>query len=326
MSLAQPEGVGKWKGYNLSMRRFLAGLLLLSTLTACAGNTSAVTNLPLAVRYQTATPPETPTVIPPQMELALPTPTIFTYTVVQGDTLIGIAGRYGVTIEALLAANPAVQPAALQVGTTLIIPTGSQVPGEPTPTPAPLPVLQAHCWPEAGGGMWCFALMQNQYAETLENLSAQFTLLDSNGQALASQVAFGLLDILPAGQSMPLALHFSPPVQASTVVRVQVLTAIRLLPGDTRYLSVMLEDTLVTVAATGQTAQLTGRVVLIGTGTAGKLWVLATAYDAAGNVVGVRRWDSPSALSSEVPSSFDFLVSSLGPQIERVEFLAEARP
>ena len=91
---------------------------------------------------------------------------------------------------------------------------------------------------------------------------------------------------------MPLAFHFPPPVQPDVSLRVQVLTAIRLLPGDTRYLPVMLEDTLVSVAASGQTAQVTGDVVLTGAGTASTLWVLATAYDTAGNVVGVRRWDS----------------------------------
>ena len=315
------------KGYNFFVQRILVGLFLLSSLAACSGNTGTVTAFAPAVPFQTATPSVTSTMIPPVMVVSLPTPTTFTYTVVQGDTLIGIAGRYGVTLEALLAANPAVQPAALPVGTLLIIPTGSsQVSGEPTPTPAPLPVLQAHCWPETDGGLWCFALLQSQYAETLENLSAQFSLLDSNGQVLASQVAFGLLDILPSGRSMPLAVHFPPSTETNVSVRVQLLTAIRLLPGDTRYLPVMLEDTLVSVTASGQTAQVTGRVLLTDAGTASKLWILGTAYDAAGTVVGVRRWESSSALTSQAPVSFDFLISSLGPGIARVEFLAEARP
>ena len=325
------------------MRRFLACLFLLSTLTACAGNAETVTGLAPAVPYQTVPPSETPTIIPPLTFIILPTPTTFTYTIVKGDTLNGIAERYGIKPEVLLAANPGVQPAALQVGTTLIIPTGSEIPGEPTPTPAPLPVQQARCWSETDGGLWCFALVQNGYAETLENLSAQFTLLDSNGQELASQAAFALLNTLPPGQSMPLAVHFPPPVQTNvtvpragivptllretgTTLRVQVLTAIRLLPGDTRYLPVALENTLVSMEASGRTAQVTGRVILTGAGTANTLWVLATAYDAAGNVVGVRRWESPSALTADAPVSFDFLVYSVGPGIDRVEFLAEARP
>lgn len=308
------------------MRGFLACLFLLSTLTACAGNAETVTDLAPAVPYQTVPPSETPTVIPPLPGIILPTPTTFTYTVVQGDTLNGIARRYGVTLEALLAANPGIQPAVLSAGTTLIIPTGNEIPGEPTPTPAPLPVQQARCWSEKDGGLWCFALVQNEYAETLENLSAQFTLLDANGQELVSQAAFALLNTLPPGQSMPLAVHFPPQVQTDVTVRVQVLTAIRLLPGDTRYLPVIPENTLVRVEASGQMAQVTGRVILTGAGTANTLWVLATSYDAAGSVVGVRRWESASALTATAPISFDFLVYSVGPGIDRVEFLAEARP
>jgi hypothetical protein len=247
-------------------------------------------------------------------------------------------------VQALQAANPGVSATALSVGTKLVIPTGSQVPGEPTPTAAALPVLQTHCWPETTGGLWCFALMQNNYAETLENISAQFALLDSGGQQIASQVAYGLLDILPASASMPLAAHFTVPgqaagpvqatvpgqaagpVQAGPGLRVQVLTAIRLLPGDTRYLPVRLENTLVSVEADGQSAEVSGRVSLTGTGTANTLWVLASAFDAAGNVVGVRRWESAAALTAGAPVAFDFPVSSVGPGIAQVEFLAEARP
>ena len=308
------------------MQRFLSCLFLILTLTACAENAEVVTDLAPAVPYQTITPSETPTVIPPLTGIILPTPTTFTYTVIQGDTLNGIAGRYGLTLEALLAANPSLQQETLSVGTTLIIPTGAQTPVESASTPAPLPVQQARCWPEINGGLWCFALVQNEYAETLENISTQFTLLDASGQELASQAAFALLNTLPPGQSMPLAVHFPPPVQNNVAVHVQVLTAIRLVPGDTRYLSVMPENTLVSVEASGQTAQVTGWVVLTEAGTANTLWVLATAYDAAGNVVGVRRWESSSTLTADAPVSFDFLVYSVGPAIDRVEFLAEARP
>ena len=308
------------------MRRFLACLVLLSNLTACAANTATVTDLAPVVPYQTVPPSETPTIIPLLTGILLPTPTTFIYTIVLGDTLSAIAQRYGLKLEVLLAANPGIQPAALSVGSTLIIPSSNIIPPEPTPTPAPLQVQQAHCWSETDGGLWCFALVSNEYAQTLENLSAQFTLHDASGQELASQSVFALLDTLPPGKSMPLAVHFPPQIQIDVAVRIQVLTSIRLLPGDTRYLPVIPENTLVNVDAGGRTAQVTGRLVLTGAGTANTLWVLATAYDAAGTVVGVRRWESPSPLTGDTPVLFDFFVYSVGPAIDRVEFLAEARP
>jgi LysM repeat protein len=312
------------------MPRIVGILFLLLILTACAGNTTVVTELPPAVPFLSVTPSNTPTVIPLTTGIIQPTPTTITYTVVQGDTLIGIANRYGITPEALMAANPGVQSAALPVGTTLIIPTGNTTALQPVPTPAPvpLPVQQARCWTEPDGGHWCFALVLNQYTDTLENLSAQFTLLDTDGHALVSGTAFGLLDILPTGLSMPLAFHVPPSenIAASVQVQVQVLTAIPLLPGDVRYLPVNVENTLVTLDSSGRTAQVTGQMLLTGSGTAKTTWVLGTAFDADGAVVGLHRWESTLALSSKSPISFDFLLSSVGPAIDRVDFLAEARP
>ncbi len=284
------------------------------------------TDLPPAVPFLTSTPASTSTVIPPVLEIIQPTPTTFTYTVVQGDTLIGIAARHGITPEALMAANPGVQASTLLVGTKLIIPAGNATPAEPVPTPVPLPVQQARCWSETDGGLWCFALVSNQFADTVENISIQFTLLDVGGHELTNAAAFGLLDILPAGASMPLAVHIAPSEKTVVSIQVTLLTAIRILPGDVRYLPAIPENTLVRVDLTGLTAQVTGQVVMSGSGTAKTTWVLATAFDASGNVVGVRRWESTSVLTADAPVSFDFQVSSVGPAIDRVDFLAEARP
>ena len=307
------------------MQRLLACLVLL-VVTSCAGQTATVTSPASPVPYQTNTPSATASAITSPAGVTLPTPTTYVYTVIQGDTLIRIAARLNITLEALLAANPGIQPSALQVGMQLKIPVENLITTRPAPTPAPLPFEQPACWPEPDGGLWCFVLVQNDQNETIENISVLFTLLDSNGREVGSQVGFGLLDTLAPGKFMPLVAHFTPPVKGFASLQVQLLTAIRQLPGDERYLPVMLENTLAVIGASGRTAQLTGQVILVGSRTAGTLWVLAIAYDASGDVVGVRRWESSTVLAADAPLPFEFLLSSLGPEIARVEFLAEARP
>jgi putative chitinase len=55
------------------------------------------------------------------------------YTVQPGDTLYGIASRYGTTVQAIAQANGVVNPAFIRVGQQLSIPTGStaDVPASP---------------------------------------------------------------------------------------------------------------------------------------------------------------------------------------------------
>jgi LysM repeat protein len=56
------------------------------------------------------------------------------YTIRSGDTLAGVAERFGVSLEDLLAANPGVEPSALQAGDVVRLPSGTEV---PSVTPAP---------------------------------------------------------------------------------------------------------------------------------------------------------------------------------------------
>jgi LysM repeat protein len=249
------------------------------------------------------------------------------YAVQAGDTLGGIAERFGVALEALMAANPGVVPTALIVGMELVIPTGSLVPGEQVPTPAALSLRQARCWPESGGGAWCMALLVNDLAEPIENIAAQFTLLSSGGEELGSQAAYAPLNLLPPGGAMPLGVHFPPAVDPEARLQVRLLSATRLMPGDTRYLPVMLENTLVQITPGGRSAEVSGRVMLaVLDGQAETTWVLATAYDTSGNLVGFRRWEAEDPLAGGESLEFAFLVASMGPEIARVEFLAESRP
>jgi LysM repeat protein len=261
-------------------------------------------------------------------ETPLPTPTPFIYTVQRGDTLNSIALKFGVSMEALQAMNPEVSPNAMSVGLVLNIPSSLEnSSGEPTPTPAAFTIQQIECYSTADRGMWCFVLVHNDFPDFMENLSAQVTLVDSNATVIASQTALLLLNILPPNTSLPLVVFFPPEVSSDAKPQVQVLTAIRLLPNDERYLPATIHNTLVQVNADGRSARVSGQVLLPDDAKpARQVWVTGTVYDNTGRVVGVRRWESNAGLAPGGSLPFEFMVSSLGGQIERVEFAAEARP
>ena len=301
--------------------------------TACASPpTQPVPRPGDLMPYLTATriplPPWGPEGLVP-LTTPLPSPTPFTYTVQTGDSMSVIAEKFGVALDDLQATNPEVSSNAMSVGQVLRIPSNPDNPsGEPTPTPAPFVVQQIECYPTSNGGMWCFVLAFNASPDFMENLSAQITLVDSNRSILASQTALLPLNILPPNTSLPLTVYFPPDIPINANPQVQVLTAIQLLPNDARYIPATINNTLVQINAEGRTAQLSG-LVLSSQGqasVANQVWVAATAYDDAGRVVGVRRWESSASLSAGGSLSFEFLISSLGGKIARVEFAVEARP
>jgi hypothetical protein len=231
-------------------------------------------------------------------------------------------------MDDLMAANAEISPNAMPVGQVINIPSSPGNPsGEPSPTPAAFPIEQVECYPTADEGMWCFVLAHNEFPDFMENVSAQVTLVDASGQTLASQTAFLPLNILPPDTSLPLAVFFSPEVPSNARPQVQVLTAIRLLPDDERYLPATVSNTLVQVNADGHSARVNGQILLPGDATAAaQVWVTGTAYDEAGRVVGMRRWESDAGLAPGESLPFEFLISSLGGAITRVEFAVEARP
>lgn len=65
-----------------------------------------------------------PNLIYPGQRILLPAPPggVIRYTIVAGDTLYALAGRFGTTVEALLRANPGINPYNLQVGQQIVIP------------------------------------------------------------------------------------------------------------------------------------------------------------------------------------------------------------
>jgi LysM repeat protein len=85
-------------------------------------------------------PPPTVAVLPTTVEPAVVTPppaaAAQEYTIKAGDTYSTIAPKFGVTVKALQAANPTVDPAKLQIGKKVVIPAPSiATPGAPGAAP-----------------------------------------------------------------------------------------------------------------------------------------------------------------------------------------------
>lgn len=91
--------------------------------------------------FDTREPAETPLseVLPAQITPTPPAQTGETYMVESGDTLLAVAERLGVTLEALLEANPdIVDPNRISVGQVIRVPSAGVV---PSPTAAPEPTV-----------------------------------------------------------------------------------------------------------------------------------------------------------------------------------------
>ena len=127
--------------------------------------------LPYATRTPSLTPEQLEGLVV-SFETPLPSPTPFAYEVQAGDTMSGIAFKFGVSLDELLAANPDISPNSMSIGTTLNIPSAPTNPtGASTSTPVPAPVKQIECYPTADMGMWCFVLVHNDTTDVIENFS-----------------------------------------------------------------------------------------------------------------------------------------------------------
>lgn len=138
-----------WWRWDTSQR------VLALTPSPTATPTLTPTPLPTATPIPTATP--TPTLTP--------TPAPISYTVLAGDTLLGIAGNFGITLDQLLAANNWTTPPPLRPQMVLVIPP----PALPTPDAIISTEVDATSVPITG-----IANYQVKPGDTLASIAGQF--------------------------------------------------------------------------------------------------------------------------------------------------------
>lgn len=336
--------------YNPGMRKnwLLAVLVVLISLlfSACTQQPPNLNDTPTSTvagtlrPYPSATPSATPLptdyTSPTPSPTVTPTPTQVFYEVQTGDDMYSIAFRYGLSPQAIMTANPTVNPRIMSVGTTLLIPitpvpgttqTATPAPEEglsPTPTQLYSQLRQPDCHPDALGGLWCFVLVENDEDGALENVSAVVEL-EYDGET-RQEIAVMPLNLLPAGQSLPLIAYFQPPLPGEYAVTARVDFLLPVMSEDDRYLDVTITEQSTTLREEGRAAEITGALELPGDRSGVQyVWVHATAYDAAGQVVAVRRWDKYEDINADERILFEFSLYSLAGAIESVDVLVEAR-
>lgn len=247
--------------------------------------------------------------------------------------MLGIALRYGIKLEDLLVANPTINPRILSIGTVLIVPL-PVVDAESTPTitPLPLKVDMPACYLSFDQDLLCLVEVNNILDRAVENLSLWVGLYNGN-RMVESQIVVPALNILYAGERISLLAKFSGPLPAKVRPHAELLTALPVADDDTRYLPAQIETLDVLISLDGSQAQISGRVqwqpdqALPGT-----IWVVVVAYDEAGYPVGVRKLETRPVCNQDAAdmpcSSLDveLTVYSLGPAIQTIEALVEARP
>jgi LysM repeat protein len=317
------------------LRKWLPLVCFPFLLVSCAGPGVEPTSQPTQTlrhyRVSTSTPSGKATLpaLPSPPPLG-PTPTPFVHIVQNGETLSGIALRYGVSLDDLLIVNPGVNPRALTIGQELFIP-GPE--GEPltvlimTPTPLPLSFSPVHCYPTMSGGYWCLTTVLNTTSAPVGWLSGLVTLIDSNGQPLERGQAYSPLDIVPENGVMPLAFFFSDPPQDFTQAVAEPLSAIHVSELEALYRDLSVIQTLSERGAKGRSWRVRGEVMLTEADGTSEVMIriLLLAMDVNEEVIGFVKWEAGDSLKSGEIEYFDLFVYSLGPSIDHVKLLSEAK-
>ncbi len=286
----------------------------------------SVTLVPYTSPTVTATQTQAPT-DPDTQPTSTPTPRV--YTVKAGDTMSGIAFTYGIDLNALLAANPDANPYALEPGMTLLLPATDpnfrQTPTLPQPTPVGVILARVDCFAQIDASLWCFVKAENPNPEAVENITAQVCLTDEAGQRRC-QTAIPIIDLLPAGGSMALSTRFDPPDAVFARVEAQLLSAVRVVSAETRYINLELSVVESEPADDGLSVHVSGSIRNISGQTASAAWVAVVAVDAQERIVGVRRWEGADALAPGESTQFSLTVYSSAGTISRVDILTQAWP
>ena len=302
---------------------------------ACGGAVADATptvspTRPLPTPRPTLTPPATATLAPatlPPLREATPSPTPVTYVVQSGDTPIVIANKFGVSVADLIAINN-IDPAALQIGQTLIIPIGPSASGAqssallPSPTPTPLEIRGLNVYRTPTGSLEALGEVFNPGPDAIGNVQLEISLLDKSGQTLLTVPFFVAQEMVRPNATSPFRVLFTDPPAAYDRYSIVPLRG-EVIDPAARYASFTVTKS--EGAPSGSQFRVFGEVTNADTVNAGRVLLVVTTYDPDGRVIGYRQTVlSEGPVAPNQALAFDISLASSSPNVARYAVSVEA--
>ncbi|MCB9422215.1 MAG: LysM peptidoglycan-binding domain-containing protein [Ardenticatenaceae bacterium] len=301
-------------------------IILLPVLLGCRSTESVVTGtpvssatptLPIGVSLVTRAVPTTAVIqttpSPMPTATATPTATPIIYTIVEGDTLLGIAIQNQTTTEEIEAMNPDVQPALLQIGQTLVLPPPAtpQFQGVAS-TAVPIQIIIRHvkAYQTPVGSLWLLGEVVNLGDLPAGNVQVSIGLLDVAGAELGTAVAWAAVPVIMPGQSAPFGILLNQPPANFVHPSVSVVGGETVLDLGTQVVDLLVGETAVTIA--DDRVQVDGTVQNSGQSTVQSVVVTATFYDDLGDVTGFQQQNLDGNLAPGETVSFNLTAASPG--------------
>ena len=284
-------------------------------------------------------PPAASTVAAPQQHqeptrTPRPSATPHYYVVQSGDTLESLASRFGISVEALQAANGGLPPDMLLPGNVLLIPplmsassasmTETLARLLPSDTPLPVLVSAPACYHTPADEVICLGWVQNTLSETLTNLAVQVNLRRSPDSANDQRATALAQQVIPPAGGAPYAVRFPSPVDYA-------FAEAALVSGETGDAATLTAWPLTVVESQQEVA---GALVRVrgtirhddGDRELAELLMVATLFDAQDRVVGYRAQRQERTITPGEAFEAEVLVTPLAGGAVRHWLYAEGRP
>ncbi len=312
-------------------KRLLSFVLLL---TACATATTPQPALPTttlrALPTRTSIPvlptlAPAPTTPPSPTSIVAASPTPAVYLVQSGDTLIGIATRFNLTLEALEALNLGLDPANLQPGQTIIIPPGAVDIAAPVTAPTLEPLSVAAnpftCYPTPAASLICLSEFVNNTNDSIVNLAVQATLVNQDGSPGSNETAYSPLDLIPPGATVPLAIIFPAPA-VGRQANARVTQADSGAGLADRFVSLTVNEVSGLPGGGGFTVN--GTLVNPTTADLHSVAIIATVYNSPGSIIGYRKVTLNEPLTANASTAFSITLPGVF-EVARWAVIAQGR-